>query len=90
MVYYEYVKNKYIYRTFEPTSINDGDLVWHRDKRDRTVLIVSGLGWKFQYDNQLPIDLKPNDNLIIKANVYHRLIKNKDSTPLIIRIEEGS
>jgi hypothetical protein len=39
-------ENKLI-RTFDP-KINDEELVWHRDDRDRKVKILSNEGWKFQ------------------------------------------
>ena len=87
-VYNEVKLGNYIYRTFEPDSLED-DLVWHRDKSDRKVLIISGAGWMFQFDNELPVKLNEGETIIIKADVYHRLIKQKNSTHLIIRIEEG-
>lgn len=88
MVYNEVRNEKFIYRTFEPDSIQDSELVWHRDKRDRKVLVLAGEEWLIQFDDQLPIELKVDDLIVIKANLYHRLIKTKDSNKLIIRIEE--
>jgi len=88
MIYNDVEKEKYIYRTFEPDSIQDSDLVWHRDKRDRKVLVVAGDNWQLQFDDQLPIELTVDDLVVIKANFYHRLIKKENSNKLILRIEE--
>ena len=60
-------------RTFS-TSDNLSDLVWHRDHHDRTVKVLEGDGWQFQFDNQLPFDLAAGTVLQIPAGVYHRLL----------------
>lgn len=61
-------------RVFEHTTHSD-ELVWHRDRADRTVRIIEGKNWKFQLDNEIPRTLKPGDVLHIPANTYHRIIK---------------
>ena len=58
----------------------------YRDKKDRKVSVVKGKGWKFQMDNELPIDLKIGDVFEIKKNVFHRLHQGKDR--LILHIKE--
>lgn len=73
-------------RTFELNTLTDDDLVWHQDHKDRTVKIISGTGWKFQYDNQLPFELYENDVLHIQAEQFHRIIKG--NTDLIVEIAE--
>ena len=50
-------------------------LVWHRDKQDRVVRVVSGSGWKIQFDNNLPVDLLEGKSYRIQKNVFHRVIK---------------
>jgi quercetin dioxygenase-like cupin family protein len=77
-------KNKFI-RKFDP-STNSNEYKWHRDLKDRKITILEGSGWKFQYDNQLPIDLIKGNELFISRNSWHRLIKGNN--PLIIKIEE--
>ena len=69
--YKEFKQGSYIIRTFEPT-VNESELVWHRDKKDRVVIPISGKGWKFQRDNELPISLKKGYTIHIKKNEYHR------------------
>jgi len=70
------------YRETEQT-----ELVWHRDKRDRTVEVLFGDGWKFQYDNHMPKELKVGDILEVKSMEYHRLLKG--DTKLILKITEN-
>jgi hypothetical protein len=67
-------------------ELQSEELVWHRDKKDRIVEVVSGTGWKFQYDNNVPFELKRGMVLEIKAYSYHRILKG--STDLILRITE--
>ena len=72
-------------RTFEHT-VDDKELVWHRDKEHRRVHVLSGNGWKLQKDDSLPEDLTVGKDYYIIKNSYHRLIKGEDN--LVIRIEE--
>lgn len=74
--------NTYI-REFS-TDTDSSELVWHRDKEDREVTILEGSGWKFQYDNELPFELKEGDTISIKKLEYHRIIKG--DTNLKIRL----
>lgn len=65
-------------RTFT-TNISPESLVWHRDHEDRIVNVLEGIGWSFQYDNQLPFLIHPGDSFEIPKESYHRLLKG-DST----------
>lgn len=67
-------------------SVDTGELVWHRDRRDREVTVLESNGWRFQYDNQLPFELKKGNTLFIKKNSYHRIIKGDGD--FIIKIRE--
>ena len=69
-------------------DVLEEDLVWHRDKEDRTIIVLEGTGWKFQYDNDLPFELKLKDEVTIRKMVYHRLIKG--TSPLKLEITRGS
>jgi hypothetical protein len=73
-------------RTFGE-SVNNEELVWHRDRKDRIIEVVEGEGWKFQYDNQLPFALRQGDEFSVEAYDYHRLIKGNG--PLVLRITEN-
>jgi hypothetical protein len=67
-------------------NVSDLDLVWHQDKRDRTVEVLNGKGWKFQFENQIPIELSKSSVVTIPKMKYHRIIKG--TTPLTIKITE--
>ena len=86
MVYSDtaFLNNTWI-RVFE--SQQDGtEFVWHRDKEDRLVEVVSGDGWKFQYDDNVPFDLQRGMRLEIDAYSYHRILKGNNT--LVLRITE--
>ena len=76
------LQNK-LHRVFNP-NVDISELVWHRDKEDRLIEVVSGRGWMVQLDNQVPIELKPGDRLKIRKETYHRVIRG--NTPLKVLI----
>jgi hypothetical protein len=78
-------KGEYIIREFD-INVPMDELVWHRDRRDRVVEIISGQGWKFQIDNRLPIELKEGMKLNIPKETFHRI--GKGNTKLVIKIKE--
>jgi hypothetical protein len=72
------LENGIIKRKFDK-DIDSELLEWHRDKKDRIVKVIGETDWRFQFDNQLPIQLKEGDVLRIPKESYHRVIKgNKD------------
>jgi quercetin dioxygenase-like cupin family protein len=72
-------------RTFA-ADVAEIELVWHRDEEDRKVTVLSGEGWKFQYDNEIPFQLKKGDVFNIESMRYHRIIKG--TTELVLLIHE--
>ena len=72
-------------RYFDHNVLSE-ELIWHRDKRSRTVHVLSGNGWKLQLDDELPTNLEIGKQYFIIKNSYHRLIKGENN--LVIRIEE--
>ena len=70
-------------RTFSK-DVDEMDLVWHMDDKDRKVEILEGEGWKFQRDNELPFDILKGDIIFIPRHQIHRIIKGK--TNLKIKI----
>ena len=42
-----------IVRTFNP-DVEDDELKWHQDLKDRKVTILESNGWSFQMENELP------------------------------------
>lgn len=84
--YYEVIKGNNRFRLIAENSESD-ELVWHRDRHDRIVEIIKSNGWKFQFDDELPMSLDEGDSLYIPAKRYHRVIKGTGD--LIIRIQES-
>jgi len=69
-----------------PAETESHLLKWHADESDRVIKPLSETDWKFQFDNELPVDLTNENPIFIKEGRVHRLIKgNKD---LIIHIKE--
>lgn len=83
--YYDIKSNGKIIRTFDK-DIPLSELVWHRDERDREVKVLSGKGWKFQHDNELPFEMKEGTTININKMEYHRIHKGKGK--LVIEIKE--
>jgi hypothetical protein len=73
----EQVKDGYHIRKFKST-LKEEDLKWHYDDEDRIMEITHPTDWKFQYDNQLPINLVIYKQYYIPKGQYHRLIKGSD------------
>ena len=57
------------------SNVDELDLVWHQDKEDRLVEVLEGEGWKFQRDNNVPVDMKIGDRIFIPEGEIHRIIK---------------
>lgn len=72
-----------LYREFLET-VDEEELVWHRDRRDREVELLEPTDWMFQFDNEIPFLIK--DKIFIPRETYHRLIKGTQN--LKIKINE--
>ena len=77
--------NGFIIREFLD-DVDDGELVWHRDKQTREVTVLEGTGWCLQLDNQLPKQLERGKLYKIPKMEYHRLIKGTGK--LVVKIWE--
>lgn len=73
-------------RVFQLNKIDESDLVWHTDKENRVITVLEGEGWRFQRDNELPIELSIGDKLIIPEGQIHRILKG--TTDLVIKIKK--
>jgi hypothetical protein len=74
-----------IMRTFS-SDVDEDELKWHYDLKDRKVQIIRGDNWGLQMDNQLPEILTPLKEYFIPKGVYHRVIKGNGD--LVVLIEE--
>ena len=75
---------EFIYRTFD-VNVDESELVWHRDLKNRCVHVLSGTGWQLQMDDKLPVNLMIGQDYYITKNTYHRVIKGDSN--LVVRIE---
>ena len=72
-------------REFDPAR-DDAEYVWHRDKEHRKITVLEGEGWQFQFNGNLPFELKYDHKFEIPQGMYHRIIKGK--TDLVLKIEK--
>ena len=80
------VTDAYIIREFDQ-NIDPIELMWHRDDEDRLIEIINpGNSWKFQYENELPLDLESQMSFVILKHMWHRVIKGKEN--LLIKIHK--
>ena len=56
-------------------DVDSEELVWHQDREDREVKVVSGHGWFLQLDNRLPLPMVEGRTYNIPALQFHRIIK---------------
>ena len=68
-------------------NVDEMELIWHRDRNDRTFTVETGVGWKLQIDDYLPIDLVQGESYFIGKDIFHRLWRGTDQ--LKIRITES-
>jgi len=64
-------------------DIDELELVWHRDRRDRQVTIIGETDWMFQLEDEIPQQLK--DTIFIPKSTYHRLIKGTGELNILIQ-----
>lgn len=85
MSVYEDVKidNKTRIRTFTQQNLIE-ESTWHRDRYNRRVLVLSGLGWSFQREDMLPERMVPGNSIDITQNEWHRILPGEDSLVLLI------
>ena len=65
-------------------DVNVDNLIWHRDANTRVVEVVSGSGWFFQRDDELPFALKEGDVFEIEKESWHRLVKGRTDLSIMI------
>jgi len=78
-------KGKVLIREFSQ-DVDKMELIWHRDREDRTITILESKGWKLQMDNTLPVVLEEGKSYNIPKNTYHRVIKGEGK--LILELEK--
>jgi len=81
--YTNLTEGKEVIREFS-VNVDPMSLIWHEDQEDREIKILEGEGWKFQFDEELPFEMKKNESIIIPKGKLHRVIKGV--TNLTIKI----
>ena len=74
-----------IVRTFNP-DVEDDEVKWHQDLKDRKVTILESGGWLFQMENELPNKLEDTKQIFIPKLAWHRVLKGQGK--LVVEIEE--
>jgi hypothetical protein len=64
-------------------DIDESELVWLRDRRDREVTIIGETDWMFQLEDEIPQQLK--NTIFIPKSTYHRLIKGTGELNILIQ-----
>ena len=64
-----------------------GLLNYHRDMDARTVTVIGGSGWQFQFEGESAIDMTEGLVINIPANKPHKIIKGNSASILNITIE---
>jgi len=75
-----------VQRTFN-SDLDEEELVWHRDKEDREVILIEGKDWYIQLDNELPRLLSNDTFCNIPKSTWHRII-NKNRSKLVINVRK--
>jgi len=78
--------NNITIRTFKST-INPDEMQWHQDLEDREFLVISGIDWQFQKENQLPVKLEVGKVYNVTALEWHRGIKPDNNSDLVIQVK---
>ncbi len=65
-------------------DVDPMSLIWHEDQEDRTIEVIKGNGWKFQFDEELPFELIENSSFNIPRGYLHRVIKGYDKLKIKI------
>lgn len=68
-------------------DVDELELIWHRDRKNRTIQLLEGTDWKLQFDDCLPMKLEKNKFYYIEKDRFHRLWRGKGN--LKIRITES-
>lgn len=85
MPFEQHNDGEFIIRTFSE-SVDDYELKWHTDAKNRIVTPLVESDWKLQIDGELPIPLIKDQQYYIAKEIYHRVIKGNGN--LIIKIYE--
>ena len=81
--YQDHITDNIVVREFAADT-DPMSLIWHEDQEDRVVEILTGNGWKFQFDEDLPFEMVTGDKIDIPKGFLHRVIKGKNNLKIKI------
>ena len=81
--YQDHITDNIVVREFAADT-DPMSLIWHEDQEDRVVEILTGNGWKFQFDEDLPFEMITGDKIDIPKGFLHRVIKGKNNLKIKI------
>ena len=70
----EQINENTFIRTFS-ADVDEMELIWHEDRENRVIKVLEGNGWKFQFDEELPIEMTKCLSISIYKGRIHRVIK---------------
>ena len=78
------------YNPSEPADLQTvhGFTTYHMDLEERKVTVISGTGWKFQYEGESQINMTKDLVITIPAMKSHKIIKGTSDLVVNIDIEE--
>ena len=83
----EQINENTFIRTF-PADVDEMELIWHEDRENRVIKVLEGNGWKFQFDEELPIEMTDGLSISIFEGRIHRVIKGEG--PLKIKLQKNA
>ena len=83
----EQINENTFIRTFS-ADVDEMELIWHEDRENRVIKVLEGNGWKFQFDEELPIEMTDGLSISIFEGRIHRVIKGEG--PLKIKLQKNA
>lgn len=84
----DYIDDKNFVRTFFNTKKDETLFIWHEDLLDRLVKVIyTNSDCFFQFDNQIPFEIKKGDIIEIPKRQVHRIILPEGV--LVVQIREN-
>ena len=83
--YTDYNTGQTVIREFA-ADIDPMELIWHEDQEDRIIEVLTGSGWQFQFDEDIPFEMVTGDKIDIPKGFLHRVIKGRGN--LRVRIQK--
>ena len=65
-------------------EVDEEELKWHYDLKDRYVTVLKAGGWQFQLEDGLPNKIHDGQEIFIPKLVWHRVIKGEGNLKVSI------